>query len=124
MGVVLGIDTAQLERSGLSTEIKRTVPVGNQTMELIRKGVKGFVERARDPKHIIQHQIIMGGGFGGIFMSTIASKYQDCSLAGEKVERGDTHALQCRIQVMSYGGGEQTPGWDRRFLERVIRMAG
>ena len=52
----------------------------------------------------------MGGGFGGVSLSTISGKCWDWHPTGEKVDRGYAHALHHGIQGINGGDREQTQG--------------
>ena len=110
-----------MEQSGSNAEKKRTGLVGNQTTESSRKGVKVDGERAHDFNRVTQHQVRAGGGEGGVEVSaesTTARQYQYWIPIGDKVDRGNPHALQFWIQGMSNVGGYQALGQDCHSLER------
>ena len=63
----------------------------------------------RGPNHVSENSVRAGRGFGGSTVRTKSRQYWDLSLTGEKVEQGETHALQSGLQGMGDGGGNQAP---------------
>ena len=113
-----------MEQSGLSTEKKRDIPVGNYITKSSWKGIKGDGEWARDSNRVTQQKVGTCRGFEGSATHTTARQYWDWSPAGDKTDEGDQHVLYFGLQDMFDGGREQTLGRDWHRLERRSMIKG
>ena len=115
---MIQIEWNGVELSGSKMEGKQTRPVGDSTIELIQKRAKGEEDWARNSNCITQHQVGAGGGVVVRTASTTARQCRYWRPTGDEAVCGDSHALQCRLQFMVDGGGDQTQGRGHHCLGR------